>query len=224
MIFLHYIITAIIIISFSIALSIGISNNLYYYLIQIPDITISSIQNKIIEIIELLLLDKNSIVYGVSTGNFIMKSIEINPFIIKLSLPEGDYFININKTALLISKLSLSIPYYNNKIDIIQSEEGTIIIPKPYIDIIITEELNIKTYIIKLSIISIEEGFSSSGIFNIIKKISDIKTIEFSRNINKDGLFIFYIDEKPINSFLAQAGEKIKIIIIHKSIQLLQFS
>jgi hypothetical protein len=221
-IFLHYIITAIIIISFSIALSIGISNNLYYYLLQIPSATISSIQDKIIEMIELL-SDKNDIIYGFSTGNFIIKSIKMNPFIIKLSLPEGDYFININKTALLISKLSLSIPYNNDKLIIISSEEGTFIIPKPWININVTEELGVKNYIIKLSLISIQEGFSASGIFNI-KKIENIETIEYSRNINKDGIFIFYIDENPIVSFSAQAGEKISIIIIYHSIQLSKFS
>ncbi|MCC6013670.1 MAG: hypothetical protein LM593_04800 [Candidatus Verstraetearchaeota archaeon] len=218
---MHYIITAIIIISLSIVLSIGISSNLYYYLVQIPSATISSIQDKIIEIIDLL-LDKRSVVYGVSTGDFIIKSIKMNSFIIRVSLPEGDQFISINKTALLISKLSLTIPYNDDKIAIIPLEEGTIIIPKPYIDIAITEELGIKTYIIKLSIISIQEGFSALGVFNI-KKIEKIETLEISRNMNKDGIFTFYIDEEQKTSFLVKSGEKIRIIINYKEIQLLQF-
>jgi len=229
---MHYALTTIIVAASFIAIVGGAAAGLYYYVGQVPEAPASALQEKVVEIGSFLSASQDGTVYGVSTGRCTMSSVRLDPFNITLTLPEGPSVFPANKTALAVPGMVVSAPPAGNysqgggaKIFMDSSGNGNTayIMPLMRMVSVTTErELGTTIHLVTLSVPSIQQGFSATGTFNVMRRTTGTESAEYARDVEMSGSATLYVDREPAAAFQVQAGDKVKIMVLYNKVQLIR--
>jgi hypothetical protein len=159
-----------------------------------------------------------------------MSSVSLDPFNVTLALPEGPSSFPANKTALAVQGIAFSAPPSANYSQgggarIFSSGNTTYIMPLMRLASVATEteterELGTTVHLITLSVPSIQQGFSASGTFNMMRRTLGTDRAEYARDVKAGGTADLYVDGAQAASFQVQAGDKVKVVVLYSKIQL----
>jgi len=229
---MHYALTTIIVAASFIAIVGGAAAGLYYYVGQVPEAPASALQGKVVEIGSFLSASQDGTVYGVSTGRCTMSSAQLEPFTLTLQLPEGPSYVPANKTALAVPGMVVSAPPAGNFSlsggarvfgGTLNGSQAMFIMPLMKMVSVTTErELGTTVHLITLSVPSIQQGFSASGTFNIMRRTTGTENAEYARDVEMSGSATLYVDGEPATAFSVQAGDKVKVMVLYNKVQLIR--
>jgi hypothetical protein len=222
---MHHALTTIIVAASVIAIVGGAAAGIYYYIAQLPEAPASALQGKAAEIGYFLSASQDGTVYGVPTGRCTMSSVFLDPFNVTLALPEGPSSFPANKTALAVQGIAFSAPpaanYSQGGARIFSSGNTTYIMPLMRLVSVATErELGTTVHLVTLSVPSIQQGFSASGTFNMMRRTLGTDRAEYARDVKAGGTAELYVDGAQAASFQVQAGDKVKVVVLYSKIQL----
>jgi hypothetical protein len=223
---MHHALTTIIVAASVIAIVGGAAAGIYYYIAQLPEAPVSALQGKAAEIGYFLSASQDGTVYGVQTGRCTISSVSLDPFNVTLALPEGPSSFPANKTALAVQGVMFSAPPSANYSQgggarIFSSGNTTYIMPLMRLASVATErELGTTVHLITLSVPSIQQGFSASGTFNMMRRTLGTDRAEYARDVKAGGTAELYVDGAQAASFQVQAGDKVKVVVLYSKIQL----
>jgi hypothetical protein len=223
---MHHALTTIIVAASVIAIVGGAAAGIYHYIAQLPEAPVSALQSKAAEIGYFLSASQDGTVYGVSTGRCTMSSVFLDPFNVTLALPEGPSSFPANKTALAVQGAVFSAPPAANYSQgggarIFSSGSTTYIMPLMRLASVATErELGTTVHLVTLSVPSIQQGFSASGTFNMMRRTLGTDLAEYARDVKAGGTAELYVDGAQAASFQVQAGDKVKVLVLYSKIQL----
>jgi hypothetical protein len=101
------------------------------------------------------------------------------------------------------------------------SGSTTYIIPLMRLVSVATErELGTTVHLVTLSVPSIQQGFSASGTFNMMRRTLGTDRAEYARDVKAGGTAELYVDGAQAASFQVQAGDKVKVVVLYSKIQL----
>jgi len=225
---MHHALTTIIVAASVIAIVGGAAAGIYYYIAQLPEAPASALQGKAAEIGYFLSASQDGTVYGVPTGRCTMSSVFLDPFNVTLALPEGPSSFPANKTALAVQGIAFSAPPAANYSQgggarIFSSGNTTYIMPLMRLVSVATEterELGTTVHLVTLSVPSIQQGFSASGTFNMMRRTLGTDLAEYARDVKAGGTAELYVDGAQAAAFAVQAGDKVKVVVLYSKIQL----
>jgi hypothetical protein len=223
---MHHALTTIIVAASVIAIVGGAAAGIYHYIAQLPEAPVSALQGKAAEIGYFLSASQDGTVYGVPTGRCTMSSVSLDPFNVTLALPEGPSSFPANKTALAVQGVMFSAPPSANYSQvggarIFSSGNTTYIMPLMRLVSVATErELGTTVHLVTLSVPSIQQGFSASGTFNVMRRTLGTDRAEYARDVKAGGTADLYVDGAQAASFAVQAGDKVKVVVLYNKIQL----
>ena len=155
-----------------------------------------------------------------------MSSVFLDPFNVTLALPEGPSSFPANKTALAVQGIVFSAPPAANYsqgggVRIFSSGNTTYIMPLMRLASVATErELGTTVHLVTLSVPSIQQGFSASGTFNMMRRTLGTDRAEYARDVKAGGTAELYVDGAQAAAFAVQAGDKVKVVVLYSKIQL----
>jgi len=193
---------------------------------EVPEAPSSALQGKAVEIGAFLSASQDGTVYGISTGRCTMQAAALEPFNVTLSLPEGSSSFGAGKTVLAVPGMVVSTPPMANFSQeggarVFSSGNTTYIMPLMRMVSVTTErDLNTTVHLITLSVPSIQQGFSATGTFNIMRRTIGTEAAEHARNVERSGTATLYVDGAQALQFQVQAGEKVRIVVLYRMVQL----
>jgi len=223
---MHHALTTIIVAASVIAIVGGAAAGIYHYIAQLPEAPVSALQGKAAEIGYFLSASQDGTVYGVPTGRGTISSVFLDPFNVTLALPEGPSSFPANKTALAVQGVIFSAPPSANYSQgggarIFSSGSTTYIMPLMKLASVATErELGTTVYLVTLSVPLIQQGFSASGTFNMMRRTLGTDLAEYARDVKAGGTAELYVDGAQATAFAVQAGDKVKVVVLYSKIQL----
>jgi hypothetical protein len=81
-------------------------------------------------------------------------------------------------------------------------------------------ELGTTVHLVTLSVPSIQQGFSASGTFNMMRRTLGTDLAEYARDVKAGGTAELYVDGAQAAAFAVQAGDKVKVVVLYSKIQL----
>jgi hypothetical protein len=83
-------------------------------------------------------------------------------------------------------------------------------------------ELGTTVHLVTLSVPSIQQGFSASGTFNMMRRTLGTDRAEYARDVKAGGTADLYVDGAQAAAFAVQAGDKVKVVVLYSKIQLVK--